>query len=243
MDVYNKDFEVLEKTKNHPITEADIKSHSIIKNSLFGLLENTYFLSEESEIIDWNIRKKWERYWLVDPLDGTKEFVNKNGEFTVNIALIENHIPILGVIYAPSIDMIYLACRGLGSFSKKLESGEKKFNINKNLRLKVSSFKKKERLKMLSSRSHRNNEKMNNWLKFQKEHTIKYMGSSLKFCLIADGSADIYPRFRPTSEWDIAAGHCILKEAGGSIKTLDGNEIEYNKKESFLNPDFIASNS
>ena len=110
------------------------------------------------------------------------------------------------------------------------------------LKLRVSSLINKEKLKMLSSRSHKNNEKMNNWLKLQKEYTIEYIGSSIKFCLIANGSADIYPRFRPTSEWDIAAGHCILKEAGGSIKTLDGNEIEYNKKESLLNPDFIASN-
>ena len=133
MDVYNKDFEVVEKTKNHPITEADIKSHSIIQSSLLGLLENTYFLSEESEIIDWSVRQQWKRYWLVDPLDGTKEFVNKNGEFTVNIALIENHLPILGVIYAPSISMIYLACKGLGSFYKKIECQEKKFSINKDL--------------------------------------------------------------------------------------------------------------
>ena len=205
-------------------------------------MEDTKFLSEESDNVDWNERKHWKRYWLVDPLDGIKEFVNKNGEFTINIALIDNHSPILGVIYAPTTNLIYLGSKGLGAFSKKINTQEDNLTLKDDCKLVIDKLKKKETINIVSSRSHRDNDKMNNWLKSQKKYQIQYSGSSIKFCMISEGKADIYPRFQPTSEWDIAAGHCILKEAGGNIKTLEGNEIQYNKKESLINPDFIASN-
>ncbi len=242
MDIYEQDFEVNEKSPNHPITKADIDSHLIIKESLENLLPGTHFFSEESQEISWEKRKSWISYWLVDPLDGTKEFIKKNREFTINIALINNFKPILGVVYAPCFSKIYFAAQGLGSFFQEIDIKENNFSILKKSKLMIDNKKViKNNLKIISSRSHKNNEKLDKWLKSKKNYQMLYLGSSLKFCLIAEGKADIYPRFKPTSEWDTAAGHCILKEAGGNVRDLDDNEILYNNKESVINPEFIAS--
>ena len=242
MDVYSKDFVVNEKKPNDPITKADLDSHSIIKKSLINLLPNTHFFSEESEEISWRERKQWKSYWLVDPLDGTREFVRKNGEFTINIALINNCKPVLGIVFAPCFSKIYLAAIGIGSYLKKIDINDKHFSLEANLRLKINDTKKSQKvLRIICGHSHKNNEKMQKWLDLQNNYELSYSGSSIKFCLIAEGKADIYPRFRPTSEWDTAAGHCILKEAGGNVRDLNGNEIRYNKKETVINPYFIAS--
>ena len=244
MKIYNKEFEVNEKKPNDPITKADLESHFIIEQSLENLLPDTFFLSEESKSITWNKRKNWKRYWLVDPLDGTREFIKKNGEFTINIALINNYIPVLGVVLAPCFSKIYFAAHGMGSFSKTIDINNNDFSIKNCKELKVNKLEKNRKtLKIVSSRSHINNDKMTNWLNKQKKYELHYSGSSIKFCFIAEGSADIYPRFRPTSEWDTAAGHCVLKEAGGNVKDLNGDEIKYNTKETLINPEFIASYS
>lgn len=241
MDVYAEDFDIKEKKPNHPVTKADIKSHLIIKKKLENKLPNTHFFSEESNYVTWDKRQKWKSYWLVDPLDGTKEFINRNDEFTINIALINNFSPILGVIYAPCINKIFLAAKGVGLYSKKINVFDKHLSLDLNSKINIQRKNRNNNLKIICSRSHKNIEEMNEWLRIQKKYELNFSGSSIKFCLIAEGKADIYPRFRPTSEWDIAAGHCILKEAGGNIRTFEGNEIKYNTKESLTNPNFIAS--
>jgi len=236
---YNKDIEVTHKNDSSPLTKADLASNKIIIDLLNGLDSDIPILSEES-LVDWSTRKNWNKYWLVDPLDGTKEFIKNNGEFTVNIALIENNQPILGVIFVPAKSTLYFAQKKFGSFIMntkiKLNSlnEAKKITVTKQSNIIV---------RVIGSRSHSNNT-FANWIneKFPNAEIIQ-AGSSLKFCLIAKGDADIYPRFGPTSEWDIAAGHIILNEAGGKVLTLENKEINYNKKESLLNPEFIASNN
>ena len=242
MDVYKENFVVNEKRPNHPITKADLESHSIIKKSLENLIPDIYFFSEESEEISWEVREKWKTYWLIDPLDGTKEFIKKNGEFTINIALINNFKPVLGVILAPYFSKIYLAANGIGSFLKKININDKNFSLESSSNLWINNQISNEKiLRIICSRSHKDDKKMKQWLNLQNKYELTYSGSSIKFCLIAEGLADIYPRFKPTSEWDTAAGHCILKEAGGNVRDLNGIEIQYNKKESVINPEFIAS--
>ncbi len=232
LKVYNSDFDYQIKEDSSPLTKADERSHKIIVNSLNILTPNIPILSEEGTNISFETRSKWERYWLIDPLDGTKEFIKKNGEFTVNIALIQNNTPALGMIYVPVTNETYWGSKKVGSFYS---------NGRKTLKIKV---KKKDRnyISILASRSHPN-EKLYNFIKKFKKSEIIQKGSSLKLCLLAMGKADVYPRLSPTSEWDIAAGHSILLGAGGNIYDLDGKEITYNKKSSFLNPNFLAVTS
>ena len=232
---YNEDIQVIYKGNATPLTKADLAANKLIIRSLKNIDENTPILSEES-IIDWNTRKKWNKYWLVDPLDGTKEFIKKNGEFTVNIALIENNKPVLGVIFIPAKSILYFAKQKYGSF--KMNTKIELNNLNKAKKIVVT--KQSSLVRIIGSRSHSNN-KFINWVneKFPNAKIIQ-AGSSLKFCLIAEGDADIYPRFGPTSEWDIAAGHIILNEAGGKISTFKNSEINYNMKEDILNPEFYA---
>jgi len=234
---YNEDIEVTSKIDSSPLTKADLASNKFIIDSLNTLDSNIPILSEES-LVNWNTRKNWKKYWLVDPLDGTKEFIKKNGEFTVNIALIENNKPILGVIFVPAKSALYFAQKGFGSFLLHTKIALNSLDVTK----KNTVSKPSNIVRIIGSRSHSNNT-FTNWVneKFPNAEIIQ-AGSSLKFCLIAKGEADIYPRFGPTSEWDIAAGHIILNEAGGKILTLENNEINYNEKESVLNPEFIASN-
>ena len=236
LNYYNENVDVIYKDDESPLTKADLASHKIITDSIKKITPDIPILSEE-EFIDWKIRKKWKKYWLIDPLDGTKEFIKKNDEFTVNIALIENNRPILGVIYTPALNELFYSIKNCGSYKiltkKKLNTLKeaKRISINK---------KKSNKIKIVGSRSH-SNPILDKWVnKNFNEFDILQKGSSLKFCLIAEGSADIYPRFGPTSEWDIAAGHIILEEAGGKLKSIDNKEILYNEKENILNPEFFA---
>ena len=235
LNFYNNDIEVTHKEDLSPLTKADLASNKIILESLTKLNSNIPILSEES-LVDWSIRKNWKKYWLVDPLDGTKEFIKKNGEFTVNIALIEDNNPILGVIYVPAKSLLYLAEKNKGSF--KTNTKNKLENFEGIQKILVSS--QTTRARVIGSRSH-SNATFDNWVKEKFPNVeIVQAGSSLKFCLIAEGEADIYPRFGPTSEWDIAAGHMIVNEAGGKIRTFQNDSIKYNTKENIINPEFYA---
>ena len=238
LNFYNKDIEVTHKDDSSPLTKADLASNKLIIDQLNNLDLGIPILSEES-LVDWKIRKKWSKYWLIDPLDGTKEFIKNNGEFTVNIALIQNNSPILGVVFVPAKSTLYFALKKYGSFSLNTSLVLNSLDEAK----KITVTKKSNIVRVIGSRSHSNNT-FTDWIdkKFPNAEIVQ-AGSSLKFCLIAKGDADIYPRFGPTAEWDIAAGHIILNEAGGKILTLDNKEIFYNEKESVLNPEFIASNN
>ena len=235
LQIYNDKIEVVQKKDLSPLTKADIASNKIILRSLEAIDNSIPVLSEES-LVNWNERKKWKKYWLVDPLDGTKEFIKKNGEFTVNIALIENNKPILGVIYVPTKSTLYFAQQNFGSFKINITSELKSLDGAK--KIFVSNQKIIQRV--IGSRSH-SNQDFDEWVTNNFPNSlIVQAGSSYKFCLIAEGSADIYPRFGPTSEWDIAAGHIIVNEAGGEVRTFDNTDINYNTKEDLLNPHFYA---
>ncbi len=229
MQVYAKDFAVETKQDNSPVTAADMAAHRIICDGLAELTPDIPVLSEEAADISWERRRAWTRLWLVDPLDGTREFVKKNGEFTVNIALIENHEPTMGVIFAPALDVMVHAERGVGAF---LRDGDDDIAI-------VSQRPAAAPLRVAASRSHLN-DRTRRLLESLGDHERLGLGSSLKFCRIAEGLIDFYPRFGPTSEWDTAAGQCILETAGGAVLGLDGAPLAYNRKDSLLNPDFLA---
>ncbi len=236
LDIYDNKIIVNSKKDKSPITQADINSNNLILSRLKKIDPNIPILSEEN-LIDWSIRKTWDTYWLIDPLDGTKEFINRNGEFTVNIAFIKKNYPIFGVIYAPAKSLLYYAIKNNGAF--KTNSSSKINNFDQFEIIKSSNI-QSDPIKVIGSRSHSNIEFIN-WLKNNLDnYELVKAGSSLKFCLIAEGHADIYPRLGPTSEWDIAAGHVILEEAGGKLKTIDNKDILYNTKEDILNPHFIA---
>ena len=232
---YNEDIQVTHKDDSSPLTKADLASNKIIMNALQQLDKTIPILSEES-LVEWNERKNWTKYWLVDPLDGTKEFIKKNGEFTVNIALIENNKPILGAIYTPVKSDLYFAQKNYGSY--KINSSSELIDLKEAKKIFVS---KQSRItRVIGSRSH-SNQFFDTWVNQNfTNNEIVQAGSSLKFCLVAEGAADIYPRFGPTSEWDIAAGHIIVNEAGGRVNTFEDTEINYNQKEDLLNPQFYA---
>ncbi|AVJ55283.1 3'(2'),5'-bisphosphate nucleotidase [Idiomarina sp. OT37-5b] len=227
MEIYNSDdFDVQLKGDDSPLTKADLAAHRVIVDGLSQLNEQYPILSEESADISWDKRQQWQRYWLVDPLDGTKEFIKRNGEFTVNIALIENGEPVMGVVYAPVLDAMYVGDRDNGA-----TLNDTPIQVEQNT---------PETLRIVGSRSHASQE-TTDWLEqLGKPYEMVPMGSSLKICLVAGGKADIYPRLGPTSEWDTAAAHAVLNAAGGSITTVDGEPLRYNQKDSFLNPYFIA---
>ncbi len=231
MQIYDQDFEVEYKQDNSPLTLADKKANDIIENGLNQLSINFPVLSEEGKETPYKNRKHWEYFWLVDPLDGTKEFVKKNDEFTVNIALIHKDTPVLGVVYAPALDICYWAKQGEGAFKD-----------GKKLPLKVK--KQRETYKIVASRSHMSDETQTfiDAIDTSKEKKLISIGSSLKICLVAEGEADIYPRLGPTMEWDTGAAHAIIQESGGSIKSYTNSqylEFLYNKK-NLLNCCFIA---
>lgn len=229
MAIYAQDFAVESKPDASPLTAADLAAHRIICASLAALTPEIPVLSEESAAIEWEIRRSWPRYWLVDPLDGTREFVKKNGEFTVNIALIDGHAPVLGVVHAPALDYLAHAERGAGAFLR--DGGD---DIAMRTRRPAAPP-----LRVAASRSHLDARTLA-VLERIGEHERLGLGSSLKFCRIAEGRVDVYPRFGPTSEWDTAAGQCVLECAGGAVLRLDGAALDCNRKASLLNPDFIA---
>ena len=233
LEVYaREDFGTRLKSDDSPLTEADLAAHHVIVDGLTALDSSIPILSEESANIDWQTRQTWQKYWLVDPLDGTKEFIKRNGEFTVNIALIENHKPVAGVVYAPVLQTTYFADKG-GAF--KLINGD--IDAEK---IQVSPHIDGETWKVVGSRSHAG-DSLKAFLAELGEHEMVAMGSSLKLCLVAEGKAHIYPRLGPTSEWDTAAAHAVVKAAGGEVVQAENDEpLEYNTKESLLNPFFIV---
>ena len=229
MDIYGKAFEVRKKGDDSPLTEADLASHRILSEGLAGIAPGWPVLSEESAEIPFEERQDWKRYWLIDPLDGTKEFVGRTGEFTINIALIEEGFPILGVVYAPVMERLYHAEKDMGAFRE--EGGDSR-------RIEVSPHAGR-RIRVVASKSHRG-EKLDAFLEKLGEHEEISMGSSLKFCLVAEGAADLYPRLGPTMEWDTAAAQCIVEEAGGSVTDISGKRLEYNKPD-LHNPEFMVA--
>lgn len=238
MQVYATDFNVVKKEDHSPLTQADLAAHNVIVSALKQLTPHIPILSEESESIDEEIRKTWREYWLIDPLDGTREFIKRNGEFTVNIALINEHTSVLGVVYAPVSDLLYFATQGQGAY--------KQVKSNVAIKIHIKDLDSKHPV-LASSRSH-SDEKLQRFIDNIENSTgfapeLIRMGSSLKICLVAEGVADVYPRLGPTSEWDTAAAHCILQEAGGDVFDLSGSVLRYNTKQSLLNPMFFASST
>jgi len=229
--IYETDFEVQQKEDNTPLTKADMAAHHIIEQGLLKISPEIPVLSEESAHIDFEIRKTWKEYWLVDPLDGTKEFVKRNGEFTVNIAYISDGYPVLGVIYAPVLNLTYYACKGKGAFMQGVSDTQGHKISTRKMEL--------SKLVIAGSRSHAGSS-LQRFLTQFENHEVVSMGSSLKSCLVAQGDADIYPRFGPTSEWDTAAAQCIVEEAGGEILDLHLERLRYNTKPSMLNPHFVV---
>ncbi len=231
MEIYRKDFSVDYKQDQSPVTEADIAAHKIIAARLFELNPDIPVLSEESSDIPWQERRQWQRYWLVDPIDGTKEFIKKNGEFTVNIALIEKGRPTLGVVHAPALGVSYLAAEGIGAFK---DSGDER------IELKVTTKPNKGLIRVVGSRSHPSPDLAEFVKRFEDVEMVS-KGSSLKLCLVAEGEADIYPRLGPTCEWDTGAGQAVAEIAGARVTQLDGSPLTYNTKEEYLNPYFVVS--
>ena len=240
MEIYNvEDFEVEFKGDNSPLTKADKAAHEIITSYLSH--SSLPILSEEGSEIPYTERKNWNRFWMLDPIDGTKEFIKRNGEFTVNIALIENQKPILGVVYAPALKDLYLAEQGVGSF--KMQSISSIEDTYKSERIDLSKSVYPETYTMVVSKSHMNEETKRFVDKREKEYgkiaTLSF-GSSLKICKVAEGSAHCYPRFGPTMEWDTAAAQAIASFSGNNVLQHDKCiEVEYNKAV-LLNPFFIV---
>ncbi len=230
LEVYATDFDVQAKDDESPLTQADLAAHIIIERGLSELTPNIPIISEESGLPDFEIRSQWTRYWLIDPLDGTKEFVNRNDEFTVNIALIDNHRPILGVVYIPVMNKTYTGVEGLGA---AVRSGD---DAPQPIAVAATSSKP---VRVVGSRSHRG-ASLDAFLERLGEFDMHAMGSSLKFCVIAEGGADIYPRLGLTSEWDTAAAQAVVEQAGGAVLELDGKPLAYNAKADILNPHFLV---
>ncbi len=229
LQVYAQAFEVERKADASPLTEADLASHRLIVEGLQALTPQWPVLSEEASDIPWTTRREWPTYWLVDPLDGTREFVKRNGEFTVNIALIDAHRPVFGVVQAPVGGAVWHAVRGGGAFRRDGDA-----DVALHTRRPASPP-----LRVAASRSHRD-ARTESVLARMGDTEIVGLGSSLKFCRIAEGRLDVYPRFGPTSEWDTAAGQCVLEAAGGALLAPDGRPFEYNRRQTLLNGDFIA---
>ncbi len=231
MEVYNSSFAVTHKDDSTPLTEADLASHHTISDHLRQLTPDIPVFSEESEDVAFDIRKTWEYYWLVDPLDGTREFIKRNGEFTVNIALIHSHDPVIGVVNVPVNGNTYFASRGNGAWLQLPGQPAKLLSTRKTC---------KDNIKVAGSRSH-GSKKLQEFVSRLGDIELLSVGSSLKFCLVAEGTVDIYPRFGPTSEWDTAAAQCIVEEAGGAVvDTTSFCRLSYNSKPELLNPHFLV---
>lgn len=228
MTIYEAGFEVWRKDDDSPLTAADQAAHHVISQALQQLTPALPILSEEGRIPDFDQRRLWDCYWLLDPLDGTKEFIKRNGEFTVNIALIVNGAPLLGVVYAPVKQTNWYAAAGLGAFRRQ-HGQDSAIHVRPLAQPPVA----------MVSRSHRDSAVDTLLARLPDAETLP-VGSSLKFCLVAEGSADLYPRFGPTSEWDTAAAQCVVEQAGGVVVTLAFQPLRYNSKPSLLNPDFMV---
>ena len=235
MRVYEKDFTVDYKDDRSPLTEADRLSNKGIIDKLLDRYPESNVISEENKQIPYEERKEWSSFWLIDPLDGTKEFIKKNGEFTVNIALVENGVPTFGVVYAPVPDILYYGIKGIGSF--KIANGVSIKLHN------TQSYHDKEIVRVVASRSHMSEETLafiSDIEKLGKKIDFLSIGSSLKLCLVAEGAADVYPRFGPTMEWDTGAAHAVALYAGRQVLNADTMQpLVYNKPD-LHNPNFIV---
>ena len=232
LEIYHNEelFQIVDyKSDDSPLTLADKKSHEIIAGKLNNLYPEIPVLSEEGRNIPYSTRKDWSLFWLVDPLDGTKEFIKRNGEFTINIALIENELPMLGVIYTPVTEVTYFASKGQGAFQMK---GNEKVRIDGPVR-------KDDGLVAVRSRSHASPEEEDIFKRFSVTDFVS-VGSSLKFCMVAEGKADLYYRHGPTMEWDTAAGQAIVEEAGCTMISMETQEQFRYNKENLLNPGFLV---
>ena len=228
--IYNTDFSVDRKDDRSPLTNADMASHEAICSQLAELTPDIPVLSEESSSVPYSERKTWATYWLVDPLDGTREFIKQNGEFTVNIALVHGHRPVIGVVNVPVANTTYYACEGHGATKQVNGSEAEQISVRRT---------DPSHICIAGSRSH-GNEKLQAFVRNIENCDLLSVGSSLKFCLIAEGRADIYPRFGPTSEWDTAAAQCLVEEAGGRVTDTSLRPLQYNRKDSLLNPHFLV---
>lgn len=229
LEIYEHAFDVHRKADDSPLTAADLAANRVITEGLQRLTPDIPILSEEGAQLPWTTRSGWSSYWLVDPLDGTREFVKRNGEFTVNIALIKRHEPVFGVVHAPVTGLTWHAEQGRTAFRR---SGQ----VDVPLRTRAPAT---APLRVAASRSHRD-ARTQAVLASMGETEVIGLGSSLKFCRIAEGGLDVYPRFGPTSEWDTAAAQCVLEAAGGALLAPDGRAFRYNRRDTLLNGDFIA---
>ncbi|MEO7259586.1 MAG: 3'(2'),5'-bisphosphate nucleotidase CysQ [Luteimonas sp.] len=228
--VYESEFAVEHKDDKSPLTAADLAAHYCIVEGLERLAPDIPVLSEESaEDVPAIVRREWRRLWLVDPLDGTREFVKRNGEFTVNIALIDDGLPVLGVVQAPVTGALWHAQRGRGAFRRDANQ-----DITLHTRVPATAP-----LRVAASRSHRDPRTAALMQRIGDTEGVP-LGSSLKFCRLAEGGMDVYPRFGPTSEWDTAAGQCVLEAAGGAVIDPEGRPLRYNQRDTILNGDFLA---
>lgn len=230
LEVYDTNFTVAHKDDHSPLTAADMAAHQTIVRGLRKLTPDIPILSEESTAVDYGTRQSWQRYWLVDPLDGTREFIKRNGEFTVNIALIEEHRCTLGVVWVPVTGVCYYAARGHGAFKSVPDEPPQAIH---------SRLTQVNNLAIAGSRSH-GSDRLREFLQQIGEAEIVSIGSSLKSCLVAEGAVDLYPRFGPTSEWDTAAAQCVVEQAGGLVTDMQFKPLRYNTKDSLLNPSFLV---
>lgn len=234
--VYASDFDVQSKPDDSPLTRADLASHRTLVEGLRELTPALPVISEEASLPPFAERRDWPAYWLLDPLDGTREFVKRNGEFTVNVALIRGHRPVLGVVHAPVPGITYTGCEGVGATRRYGRPGQET----------VEPIRVKARIgdppRVIGSRSHRS-PAFAGFLERVGDAELISMGSSLKFCLIAEGRADVYPRLGPTAEWDTGAAQAVVEQAGGSVRRLDGKPLAYNEKADIRNPHFVVCGS
>jgi 3'(2'), 5'-bisphosphate nucleotidase len=230
LKIYDSNFEIETKADNSPLTAADRAAHEIIVEALSELTPGIPVWSEESAAIPYAERAAWSIFWLVDPLDGTKEFIKRNGEFTVNIALIRMHEPVLGVVHVPVQNREYYGYEGGGAFLSEAAAKPRFITVSRRANKPV---------RVVGSRSHLGTS-LENYLKNLGPHIMVPMGSSLKFCLVAAGDADVYPRLGPTSEWDTAAAQAVVECAGGQVTDLQGQRLQYNTKPDVLNPHFLV---
>ena len=230
LEVYASDFDVQSKDDESPLTQADLAAHRRIVAGLAELTPAVPVISEEAGLPPFDERSQWPTYWLIDPLDGTREFVNRNGEFTVNIALVSGGHPVLGVVRVPVQGRTYVGCEGHGAELRVDGEQPEPIHVAAN---------SAQPVRVVGSRSHRG-ASLDAFIDKLGDCDLVPMGSSLKFCVVAEGGADIYPRLGPTSEWDTAAAQAVVEQAGGSVVTLDGKPMKYNQKEEILNPHFMV---
>lgn len=236
INIYQRDFDIEFKSDQSPLTEADSKSNDVIIKALRSLHPDIPIISEENKKVQYSERSSWGQFWLIDPLDGTKEFIKKNGEFTINIALIRDGLPVLGVVYKPVDEILYVAEKNSGAF--KTEKNGKISRISNNVH-----YSELEKIKVVASRSHLTaevNEFIQDLEKEGKTVEMISVGSSLKLCLVAEGSANVYPRFGPTMEWDTGAAQAVVMESGRSVLNYETSELLNYNKESLLNPWFTV---